>query len=71
MPLHSTLIDEAQTRLARHASTNDGARELITFFVGQVVGQLDRVKPAKQVVLEMVEEHIDTVERMSGTLLGD
>jgi NAD(P)H-dependent flavin oxidoreductase YrpB (nitropropane dioxygenase family) len=71
MPLHSTLIDEAQARLSRHASNNEGARELITFFVGQVVGQLNRVKPAKQVVLEIVEEYIDTIERMSATLHVD
>ena len=41
-----------------------GAEQLDTYFVGQVVGTMDRVKPARQVVLDMVEEYIDTYERL-------
>ena len=41
-----------------------GAQQLDTYFVGQVVGALDRVKPARQVVLDMVEEYIDSYERL-------
>jgi len=33
-----------------------------------VVGQMNQVKPAKQVVYEMVEEFIDTAERICGLL---
>ncbi|MEK1233145.1 nitronate monooxygenase, partial [Mycobacterium ulcerans] len=40
------------------------ARELATYFVGQVVGSLDRVRPTRSVVLEMVEEFIDTIGRL-------
>ena len=41
------------------------ARELATYFVGQVVGSMNKVKPARQVVYDMVEEYIDTVARMA------
>ena len=53
------LIHEAQERIQRSAATRPGARELITYFVGQVVGSLNEVKSARQVVLDMVEEYID------------
>ncbi|MEQ0601522.1 nitronate monooxygenase, partial [Mycobacterium tuberculosis] len=42
------------------------ARELATYFVGQVVGSLDRVRSARSVVLDMVEEFIDTVGQLQG-----
>jgi NAD(P)H-dependent flavin oxidoreductase YrpB (nitropropane dioxygenase family) len=34
---------------------------LVNYFVGQVVGLLDQVKSARQVVLEMVEEYAEVV----------
>jgi len=60
MPLQTALIAEPQYRI--HQAANEpgsGARDLATYFVGQVVGSLDRVRPARAVVLEMVEEFID------------
>jgi NAD(P)H-dependent flavin oxidoreductase YrpB (nitropropane dioxygenase family) len=68
MPLHGMLIAEAQGRMRRSAATNDGARQLVNYFVGQVVGQMNQVKPARQVVYEMVEEYIDAAERVAATL---
>ncbi|MGB8389727.1 nitronate monooxygenase [Mycobacterium sp.] len=65
MPLQSALITESQVRInqaAAHAGSQ--ARELATYFVGQVVGSLDRVRPTRSVVLDMVEEFIDTVGRL-------
>jgi NAD(P)H-dependent flavin oxidoreductase YrpB (nitropropane dioxygenase family) len=64
MPLHGMLIAEAQVRMSRSAATNDGARELINYFVGQAVGQMNQVKPAAQVVLQLVEEFIEAAERV-------
>jgi len=66
MPLQSALVAEAQTRIAR-ASHHDGsgAHKLANYFVGQVVGQMDRVKPARQVVLDMVTEYADVVDRFA------
>jgi NAD(P)H-dependent flavin oxidoreductase YrpB (nitropropane dioxygenase family) len=66
MPLHGMVIAEAQGRMSRSASTNEGARQLVTYFVGQAVGQMNQVKPAAQVVLDMVEEFIEAAERISG-----
>ena len=40
------------------------ARELATYFVGQVVGSLNKVQPARSVVLDMVSEFIDAVGRL-------
>jgi NAD(P)H-dependent flavin oxidoreductase YrpB (nitropropane dioxygenase family) len=65
MPLQTTLITESQVRI-NQAAGHPGAkaRELATYFVGQVVGSLDRVRPTRSVVLEMVEEFIDTIGRL-------
>jgi NAD(P)H-dependent flavin oxidoreductase YrpB (nitropropane dioxygenase family) len=71
MPLQPALIADAQLRIHQAANRPDAkARDLLTYFVGQVVGSLDRVRPARAVVLEMVEEFIDTVGRL-GALLDD
>lgn len=66
MPLHGMLIAEAQARMARSAAGNEGARQLVNYFVGQAVGQMNQVKPASQVVLDMVEEFIEAAERVGG-----
>jgi NAD(P)H-dependent flavin oxidoreductase YrpB (nitropropane dioxygenase family) len=69
MPLQSALVAEAQLRIQRGANKEgSGAHQLANYFVGQVVGQMDRVRPARQVVLEMVEEYIDTIERLGSQL---
>lgn len=57
MPLQPALVSEALRRIARGSLTpGSGAEELITYFVGQVVGTLTTVKPARRVLLDMVEE---------------
>ncbi len=66
MPLHGMLIAEAQMRMSRSAASNPGAQQLVNYFVGQAVGQMNQVKPAAQVVLDMVEEFIDAAERIAG-----
>jgi NAD(P)H-dependent flavin oxidoreductase YrpB (nitropropane dioxygenase family) len=68
MPLHGMLIAEAQGRIARAAATNPGAKELVNYFVGQAVGQMNQVKPAAQVVLDMVDEFIVAAERVAHLL---
>jgi hypothetical protein len=61
------LVAEAQLRIARAAATKgSGAEQLITYFVGQVVGSLKQVRPVRKVVLDMVEEYLDTVSKMAG-----
>jgi NAD(P)H-dependent flavin oxidoreductase YrpB (nitropropane dioxygenase family) len=68
MPLQGALVADAENRIARAAATNDGARQLINYFVGQAVGQMNQPKPAGKVVLEMVEGYIDAASRLGSTL---
>src|ERR1700761_2540480 len=65
MPLQTTLVTEPQVRI-NQAAAHPGAkaRELATYFVGQVVGSLDRVRPTRAVMLDMVSEFIDAVGRL-------
>jgi NAD(P)H-dependent flavin oxidoreductase YrpB (nitropropane dioxygenase family) len=59
-PLHGMLVREALLRINHAAQANEGARQLINYPVGQVVGSLNQVKPAAQVLYEMVEELVET-----------
>ena len=66
MPLQSALVAEAQARIRRSASTADsGAEKLANYFVGQIVGRLDRVRPARQVVLDMATEYADVAQQFA------
>jgi NAD(P)H-dependent flavin oxidoreductase YrpB (nitropropane dioxygenase family) len=65
MPLQGALIADAQRRIARSAASTPGAGQLASYFVGQVVGRLDRVRPARQVVFDMVTEYADVVQRFA------
>jgi NAD(P)H-dependent flavin oxidoreductase YrpB (nitropropane dioxygenase family) len=64
MPLQSALVARAEARIARSAATSDGARQLINYFVGQAVGQMNTARPAAQVVLDMVEGYITAASRL-------
>jgi NAD(P)H-dependent flavin oxidoreductase YrpB (nitropropane dioxygenase family) len=69
MPLQPLLVGPALARINRSAATaGSGANQLATYFVGQVVGSINTVKPSDRVVLEMVEEFIDTVSKLSDQL---
>jgi NAD(P)H-dependent flavin oxidoreductase YrpB (nitropropane dioxygenase family) len=69
MPMQPLLIGPAMARIGRVAERpGTGAHDLVTYFVGQVVGSMNAVRPARRVVLEMVEEFIDAVERLGGLL---
>ncbi len=69
MPLQPLLVESARRRISRAATAGSpGAQRLINYFVGQVVGSLQTVKPARQVVYEMVEEYVDVVTRLAGAL---
>jgi NAD(P)H-dependent flavin oxidoreductase YrpB (nitropropane dioxygenase family) len=65
MPLQGILHQEAGRRTQRV-----GNRELIGYPVGQIVGRLNKVRPTKDVMRELVEEWIETTERMA-SILGD
>lgn len=62
MPLQPLLVSEAQARINRSANTpGSGAEDLATYFVGQVVGQMNSTKKAGQVVIDMVNEYADVL----------
>ncbi len=69
MPLQFMLTAEAMARMNRFAHVEgSGAHELVGMPVGQIVGSMDSVRSVRDVVYDMVSEHIDTVSRMSEAL---
>jgi NAD(P)H-dependent flavin oxidoreductase YrpB (nitropropane dioxygenase family) len=70
MPLQPLLVQDAIDLIDKAAlSGHEGAKELANYFVGQVVGLMNSKKTAKQVVREMVEEYVHTIETL-GHLIG-
>jgi NAD(P)H-dependent flavin oxidoreductase YrpB (nitropropane dioxygenase family) len=69
MPLQSMLSDRPRRRIEAVAE-RPGSRaiELLSPFVGQVVGQMNTVRSARQVVLGMVEELIDSWQHVNEAL---
>jgi NAD(P)H-dependent flavin oxidoreductase YrpB (nitropropane dioxygenase family) len=63
MPLQGILFGEMARRVSRAHN-----KELAGFPVGQIVGRMDRIRPTQEVVLELVEECIATVERLCGLI---
>lgn len=63
MPLQYLLYAE-YTQRARRA----GVRELVGMPVGQVVSRMNKVRPVSEIMLEMVEEYVVTLERMAAQL---
>ena len=69
MPMQPLLIGPAMARIGRVADNpGSGGNDLVTYFVGQVVGSLDAVRPTRRVVEEMIDEFIDAVQRLGGFL---
>jgi NAD(P)H-dependent flavin oxidoreductase YrpB (nitropropane dioxygenase family) len=66
MPLQGMLYGEAARRFSRVQN-----KPLSGFPVGQIVGRMNRVRPTKDVMLDLVEEWIETTERMSSLLADD
>jgi NAD(P)H-dependent flavin oxidoreductase YrpB (nitropropane dioxygenase family) len=65
MPLHGVLTREARNRIQNAAHRpGSGAEQLINYFVGQVVGSMNEVKPARRVLHDMIEEFADVMERL-------
>jgi NAD(P)H-dependent flavin oxidoreductase YrpB (nitropropane dioxygenase family) len=65
MPMQFMLISDALKRI-----NQSGAGELTTYPVGQIVGTMNQVKPVSRVMYEVVEEYIETMERL-GTIIED
>ena len=59
MPLQNILTSEANARIAR-----SGRKDLAFAPVGQIVGRMNQVRPVRDVMYGLVEEYIETVERL-------
>lgn len=71
LPLQSMLCEPALRRVDTFAEAgHQGAQALATYFVGQGVGLMNRVRPARDVVLEFIEDYVSAVERLTGSLEG-
>ena len=71
MPMQPILIGEAISRIDRAAHhAGSGAEQLTNYFVGQIVGSMNTVRPAAQVVFDMIDEFIDAVQGLGRQLEG-
>lgn len=71
MPMQPVLIDQAITRINRSAHREgSGAADLANYFVGQIVGNMNKTKPTTQVVYEMIEEFIEATEGLNTQING-
>jgi NAD(P)H-dependent flavin oxidoreductase YrpB (nitropropane dioxygenase family) len=69
LPLQSMLVEPTLRRIDALAATgHPGAQALATYFVGQGVGLMNKVKPAREVVLEFIEDYVAAAERLGGSL---
>jgi NAD(P)H-dependent flavin oxidoreductase YrpB (nitropropane dioxygenase family) len=69
MPLQSVVSENVLRRIDVLAETgNKGAQELATYWVGQGVGLMNKIKPAREVVREMIEDYLDAAERVTVSL---
>ncbi len=59
MPLQFMLISDALRRALRA-----GAANLTAMPAGQIIGSMTQVKPARDVIFEMVQEYVETLERL-------
>ncbi|AFM15474.1 2-nitropropane dioxygenase-like enzyme [Mycolicibacterium chubuense NBB4] len=71
LPLQSMLCEPVIRRIDVLASQgHPGAQALATYFVGQGVGLMNKVKPAREVVREFIEDYLAAAERLSNSLPG-
>lgn len=66
MPLQLLATSDAVQRASRAALTgNSAAAELTVTIAGQIVGSMNQVRPARQLVSDLIDEYFDSVERMT------
>ncbi len=62
MPLMGMVSEPAFARIERAAAAgNEDARQLVSYFVGQGVGLVEQIRPARQVVQDFREEFLEVV----------
>ncbi len=69
MPLQYMATAEASQRIVRHAQSGEpGAATLLGTPVGQIVGTMNQVRPAKAIVSEMVNDYIEIIGGLQSEL---
>jgi NAD(P)H-dependent flavin oxidoreductase YrpB (nitropropane dioxygenase family) len=69
LPLQVMLAEPVLRRIDTLAAQgHSGARELATYWVGQGVGLLTKVRSARDVTLEFIEDYLAAAERLSASL---
>lgn len=69
LPLQAMVAEPALRRIDKLAAAgHPGAQELATYFVGQGVGLMNAIRPAREVVLEFIEDYVAAAERLCATL---
>lgn len=69
MPLQFMLTAEAMTRMNRYAHVEGSrARELVGMPVGQIVGRMNAVRSARDVIYQMVNEYVEAVTGLADEL---
>ena len=69
MPLQFLATGRATQRIHLHAESGEpGSAELLGTPIGQVVGQMNQIKPVRKVVSELVEECIDAMSGVADLL---
>jgi NAD(P)H-dependent flavin oxidoreductase YrpB (nitropropane dioxygenase family) len=63
MPLQNLLVADAHSRMSAH-----GDPDVISMPVGQIVGSMNKVRPVRDVMFDLVNEYIDTVQRLDKAL---
>lgn len=66
LPTQYRVSEPALFRAHKSAeSGNAAARQLATYFVGQIVGSMNHVKPTRQVVFELIDELVDAMNAVN------
>jgi len=69
MPLQFMLTAEAMSRMNRYADADtSGARDLVGMPVGQIVGSMNAVRSARDVIYDIVSEYVETVGELAKDL---
>jgi len=67
MPLQGLVSADAVRRTSRYAAVGE-TRKVLFNPCGQVIGQINTIESSRGVVMRLLEEYVDAVERLSGLL---
>ncbi|MFI7166297.1 NAD(P)H-dependent flavin oxidoreductase [Rhodococcus erythropolis] len=69
MPMQSIISEGNLRRIDSLAEKGGkGAQDLATYWVGQGVGLMNKIKPAREVVLDFAQDYLAATERLAGSL---